>query len=294
MIAPSKYAWGIALGASILFHGIVFLGLGEAEPSPQSAGSTGALAQVWGIPGSQFDVEGEVAPVLTEAEPIPQDAPLLPDEASAKEPLEVAETEIVQRLEIQPAIAVTNGNVALLPDVPVTEQAPAEVTEIEAEFSPPMPELSPRPPERPRRTTRPTPNQNTRTNTPSNTPPAAAPRRQRAGTGQAAGNAQAQTATPGRAELRNYSGRVASHLRRRQRYPRAAARRRLAGSVGVRFTINKSGSVTAVRITNLSGDILFREEVLSMVRRANPFPAIPDDFKRSSMSFNQTIRFAPR
>jgi len=118
--------------------------------------------------------------------------------------------------------------------------------------------------------------------------------RQTAGSGQQSGRNTSRAPGPGQAEISNYSGRVLSHLQRRKRYPRAAARKKLTGSVRLRFTIGRNGRVSAARITRSSGHQVFDQEVLAMVRRANPFPSIPAGFNKSSMSFSVTIRFAPR
>jgi periplasmic protein TonB len=301
VINRSKFAWSIALGVSVIFHGLVFIGIDSSANSPTDIGGAGQMAPVWGIPGSQFDVAGEDAPEIVELHPPASQAPATVTPVLTDTESVAAETVREAPAETQTVAALTMGNIALLPVTSTTEMVLAEPTEIEAEILPPMPQLNPRPPQR----ARPNPpenntrqrnasnQQNTRAST-INNQPATAPSRQWAGTGQATGSMQSRATAPGAAEISSYSGRVASHLQRRKRYPRAAARQRLSGSVGVRFTINKSGRVTAVRITNLTGDPIFREEVLAMVNRANPFPAIPANFNTSSMSFNVTIRFAPR
>jgi protein TonB len=195
-------------------------------------------------------------------------------EAIEEPAAEPAETDPV---EPRPMQALDAGAVALAVPVETVEPSRPDVPEIEARVPPPIPQPNPRRAERQ-----------------AAAPAAATPRRQNAGTGQATGNSSARAAAPGDAEVANYSGRVLSHLQRRKRYPRAAASRRLAGDVGLRFTIDRSGRVTAARVTRSSGHQVFDQEVLAMVQRANPFPAIPANFDRSSMSFSVTIRFAPR
>ena len=301
MINHSKFAWMVALGVSAIFHGLVFIGMDSRANSPSDVGGSGVLAPVWGIPGSQFEVAGEDAPEFVE-----------PQMALSQTPAVVNPVQpIVESLSpefvtdslppTQIVAALTTGNIALLPPAPTTEPVPAEPTEIEAEILPPMPQLNPRPPQQARQnlpvgnsSRRNTSSRQSSSRATANNQSTAAPSRQRAGTGQATGRVQTRAAAPGAAEISSYSGRVASHLQRRKRYPRAAARQRLSGSVRVQFTINNSGRVTGVQITNLAGDPIFREEVLAMVDRANPFPAIPANFNKSSMSFNVTIRFAPR
>ena len=108
-----------------------------------------------------------------------------------------------------------------------------------------------------------------------------------------AGN-EGQAAATGRFNASSYSGRVMSHLRRHQRYPRSARTAGLEGQATVRFTINQSGSVTAVRLVRSSGHAVLDEATLSMVRRASRFPAIPREANRSQMTFTAPIAYRLR
>ena len=93
------------------------------------------------------------------------------------------------------------------------------------------------------------------------------------------------------AAAENYAGRVIRHLRRHQRYPAEARRNGIRGAVSLRFTLASNGSVTGAGIARGSGHAVLDQEVMRMVRRANPFPAIPASVGRNSMSFTVTIRF---
>jgi len=332
--------WGLALGASILLHGVAIVGLQSREQTPMDVGGGGALAPVWGIPGSRFDVEGaeqanlsETPPVPVEKNPPPKTEParvadqpvetavpavsqdtIPPDPANADQS-EPAKTEAVAepvQTETAEPVAVASadaGSIDLAPVTPPQEVRSAEPVEtvssatdtpetVVAEPLPPVPELLPRRPARAQKpAARSNKRQRTRTarqTTRSREKPAPRAQRQRAGTGGATGRQQSRASGPGKAEIRNYAGRVLSHLQRKKRYPKRARRQGLKGSVGVTFTINRAGAVTGVRITRASGDAMFRKEVQAMVRRASPFPAIPSDFNRASMRFSVTIRFAPR
>ena len=108
-----------------------------------------------------------------------------------------------------------------------------------------------------------------------------------------AGN-EGRAATTGRFNASSYSGRIMSHLRRHQRYPRSARTAGLEGQATVRFTINQSGSVTAVRLVRSSGHPVLDEATLSMVRRASRFPAIPREANRSQMTFTAPIAYRLR
>jgi protein TonB len=306
MTHVSKPAWAVALAGSLVLHLVAFIGMVSPDAAPSDVGGAGREAPVWGVPGSLFDVDGDDTSQATQASPAPLEATRAPlREPAEADPVEAqtrsaadadtapetptepstmveavdvpaAEPAEADPVEPQPTQTLAAGAVALAVPVETVEPSRPDVPEIEAKVPPPIPQPNPRRAERR-----------------AAAPPAATPRRQNAGTGRATGNSSARAA-PGEAEVANYSGRVLSHLQRRKRYPRAAASRRLNGDVGLRFTIDRSGRVTAARVTRSSGHQVFDQEVLAMVQRANPFPAIPANFDRSSMSFSVTIRFAPR
>lgn len=70
-----------------------------------------------------------------------------------------------------------------------------------------------------------------------------------------------------------YDALIAGHLERFKRYP--AAGRGAAGTVLVRFTVNRKGEVTRSEVTKSSGHSVLDDEALATLRRASPFPAFP-------------------
>ena len=102
-----------------------------------------------------------------------------------------------------------------------------------------------------------------------------------------------KTAT-GKANISNYMGRVASRLQRQKRYPRAAKRKKIQGTVVVSFTIRRNGSVAGVRIARRSGHAMLDSEVMAMVRRASPFPPIPTNAGRNTITVTVPISFRSR
>jgi protein TonB len=60
----------------------------------------------------------------------------------------------------------------------------------------------------------------------------------------------------------------------------------------VAFTVSASGGVTAVRLAGSSGSAVLDKAALDAVRRAAPFPPIPEDAGRSSWSFTVPLVFA--
>lgn len=108
--------------------------------------------------------------------------------------------------------------------------------------------------------------------------------------GRAAGSSGRRSSNAGGASFSNYAGRVAAHLRRYKRYPSSAGRAR--GTVRIAFSVSRGGSVTGVRLVGSSGNSALDQAALSMVRRANPFPAMPPNLNRNSANFSVPIRFS--
>lgn len=66
-----------------------------------------------------------------------------------------------------------------------------------------------------------------------------------------------------------------AHIERYQRYPNAAKRDGLQGTVLVAFAMRRDGSVVTVGIKSSSGLPILDQEAIDTVRRAQPLPAIP-------------------
>jgi periplasmic protein TonB len=70
-----------------------------------------------------------------------------------------------------------------------------------------------------------------------------------------------------------YSARVVGHLERFKHYPTAA--HGAAGTVFVKFALNRTGGVISSEVSKSSGNSLLDREALDTVRRASPFPPFP-------------------
>lgn len=123
---------------------------------------------------------------------------------------------------------------------------------------------------------------------------------QRKGQADGAENAAANTATgkkgavsqrSGNADLSNYDGKVRSKLNRAFRYPPQAKRERLQGVAQVRFTLSANGSASNVRIAKSAGSPILDQAALEAVRRASPFPRIPEAAGLSSRTFTVPMQF---
>lgn len=107
--------------------------------------------------------------------------------------------------------------------------------------------------------------------------------------GQSRGSNTAERGDGGRKATSNYLGRVNARLQRAKRYPRRA--RGAEGTVMVRFTIARSGSVSGIRVVRSSGSAELDAAAVSNVKRASPLPRFPDDMPQSSQTVTVPFRY---
>lgn len=109
--------------------------------------------------------------------------------------------------------------------------------------------------------------------------------------GKSNANSRAGAASNSRS-VANYPGKVVSKLRRALRSPSGA--RNKSGEAHVKFVVAANGHVSSVRIAKSSGDKKLDAAALATVKRANPFPSIPQEAKRSSWAFTVPLLFQKR
>lgn len=68
---------------------------------------------------------------------------------------------------------------------------------------------------------------------------------------------------------------LARHIARFQRYPKAAERQHLQGTVGTVFSIGRDGKLLGVWVKSSSGQAVLDQAALDTIRRAQPLPPIP-------------------
>ncbi|MBW9062851.1 energy transducer TonB [Rhizobium herbae] len=95
----------------------------------------------------------------------------------------------------------------------------------------------------------------------------------------------------GNAAETRYSGKIRAKVNRHFRYPKSADRAGVTGTVTVAFTISSGGDVGAIRIIQSSGSPVLDEAATNAVRRAAPFPKIPEGANRSSWPFTLPLQF---
>jgi TonB family protein len=102
------------------------------------------------------------------------------------------------------------------------------------------------------------------------------------------------TATPAsiekaRRERANWQTELFQHLDRHKRYPKE--RQHKTAEIAVRFTLDRVGHVLSVEIEKGSGDKVFDEAALAMVRRSDPVPAPPPLVADEGLSFTLPVIF---
>lgn len=101
------------------------------------------------------------------------------------------------------------------------------------------------------------------------------------------GAAAARTAPPP-----SYIGLIRTRLEKQKRYPIAARTARHEGVVVLRFTLRRDGEVEDWAITQSSGVEELDQEVGRMIRKAAPFPAMPDDMTAQHLTLSIPIEFS--
>jgi periplasmic protein TonB len=298
--------WTGAIVLSLLAHAGAAKLFGPGVERPEQALVAGGEAMEVTVLGSAFEEmiqagdpteamePEEVEPEEVDPAPVEvADVPPIQTEVTAETPTDIVPTEadvILPAEEISPVAAKQ-------PEVTATV-APAEtvVPEEKPEMVKPEPEKKPEAKKEPEK----------------EQPQKKKPVRKRAGDagkseaaqrkGQADGEENAATNTAngkkgaasqqsGNANLSNYDGKVRSKLNRAFRYPVQAKREKLQGVAHVRFTLSANGSASNVSIVKSAGSPILDQAALEAVRRASPFPKIPEAAGLTSRTFTVPMQF---
>jgi protein TonB len=98
--------------------------------------------------------------------------------------------------------------------------------------------------------------------------------------------------TTSRAAIATWRELLMARLQQTKRYPSSAEARREQGIVTLSFTVDRAGRVLARRISKSSGVAALDDEVLAMVKRAEPLPAFPAAMTQQSVNLTVPIRFS--
>ncbi|MEO1505950.1 MAG: energy transducer TonB [Pseudomonadota bacterium] len=89
----------------------------------------------------------------------------------------------------------------------------------------------------------------------------------------------------------NYMAQVAALLSKNKRYPRRARSRGQEGVGALFFIIDSQGRVVERELRSSTGHPLLDQEIMHMLKRSEPFPAIPSDVGRGRVEILVPVRF---
>lgn len=84
---------------------------------------------------------------------------------------------------------------------------------------------------------------------------------------------------------------VKQKIEHARRYPYFAKQKFIEGTVHLKFCIHSDGTPTNVEIIKSSGYVILDREAVETIRRASPFPAIPDDLCSELLSMSFSLIF---
>lgn len=245
----------------------------EVGPEAEEAPPMEDLPEVENAPPIE-EVEPEPEP---EVIPEPEPEPLPPEPLPEPEPLP-PEPELVETPPVPEPI------VSLPPPRPVMEKPPEPKPE-------PKPERKPKPKPEAKKQEKPKvqPKRN------SDRPVAERTTAPRSSSGQAGPRSAAPSSGGGVASLASapasYRGSLIAHINRFKRYPAAARQRGEEGTAHVRFEIDRNGNVLSYKLLGGTGYALLDQDAQAWIRRASPFPPIPDSVSGSRMPVTVPLRF---
>jgi protein TonB len=320
----------LALLASVALHLAIAAALLTwiHEDGARIAGGT--PNEIAGVGNASTDqvAAGEAVNVTITTIPVVKARPVEPSRETAKAAQSVAEPAPAERVHETPEILAaptlsenaeaapaarmpveTASEPAMKPAEAAAAEAPAEI--LPAEDAPRLAESAPVPTPRPKETAKPAGKPEKQATKSTKKPARTTARRSAPGSGggdsadakrgvsegrrdgrsaSSDDNAR-QASAAGNAAVSNYPGKVVSKLRHALRYPPEARGRRLNGVAQVQFVVGSSGDVGSVRLAGSSGSPILDEAALATVRRAAPFPPIPEGAGRSSWTFTVPLAF---
>lgn len=92
----------------------------------------------------------------------------------------------------------------------------------------------------------------------------------------------------------NWQGLLLAHLEQHKKYPRLAQKRRQEGTAYLRFRMDRSGQVLNFALARSAGHDALDKEVLAMIKRAEPLPALPPEVTDSQMDIVVPVQFMLR
>lgn len=93
--------------------------------------------------------------------------------------------------------------------------------------------------------------------------------------------------------LQSYLAQITAKVDRAKRFPRRELQAGKRGIVTVQVQVTRSGEMTGLQVLAPSVHEGFNSEALAAVRRAQPFPAFPEELDRDSVTLRLQLRFLP-
>ena len=225
----------------------------------------------------------EIAPVVSAPDVPPQDIAVGPEQAASEESIAHESDEPFEEMEVEETVVPKAEPIEDIPKLAELKHAEAVLPQPVEEL--PLPKEEPEPDPEPKKepekkeTKKPPRKQSVASQ-------AAAPRAVKDAK-KAKTNAAKRSGTSSSMSAATWRGRLVARLNRHKRHPGGGAR----GTASIAFTINRSGSVTGVRLTRSSGNSRLDNAALAMARRASPVPRPPSAVKGGSITVNVPIRF---
>lgn len=91
-----------------------------------------------------------------------------------------------------------------------------------------------------------------------------------------------------------YFSRVREKIKATWTYPSAAGERGIEGEVVVGFRIAKDGHLESADVQRSSGATILDEYSIRAVQTAAPFPPVPDDVAKETLTIHSTFRYSLR
>jgi periplasmic protein TonB len=88
----------------------------------------------------------------------------------------------------------------------------------------------------------------------------------------------------------DYRSILVAHLQRFKRIPSGGE----VGTVGIRFTVTRSGRLSSSGLSRSSGIPALDREALEMLQRAQPLPAFPPEMRQASESYSLPLNYIRR
>ncbi len=100
------------------------------------------------------------------------------------------------------------------------------------------------------------------------------------------------TSPAARKAQQDYYAMIAAHLQRRKSYPTQARKARQQGTVTIRFTVARDGSVSNAAIKTSSGHELLDAATLELLQRVAPLPRMPASMEKDTVTLSLPIDYA--